>query len=283
MVEQEKEAMLNYTAKVEGWLTEKEGLYLYSLAKVCCKLGCIVEIGSWKGKSTIWLANGIRAVGGGKVYAIDPHWEGTLESFKQNIEDAGVESIVIPVLKTSMDALRDWDKPIGLLWIDGDHDYRSVRSDFLGWFPHVVKGGVIALHDTISYEGVKKCVVKQIRPMLRQNKVRLHGQIDSILAVRKEKPLFFLGQANRNLSVYVGYLRSCHSAARRATHMGKDSLRSGDYQKAREYFRLASSYQPIYWKNLRRWGLSYLPGLREFYVWRNKRRKGKKLFLGITN
>jgi predicted O-methyltransferase YrrM len=58
-------------SKVEGMLTLNEGRYLCRLAKLNPRKGPIVEIGSWKGKSTIWLALGAIAVGGDKVYAID--------------------------------------------------------------------------------------------------------------------------------------------------------------------------------------------------------------------
>ena len=86
-----------YTANVEGWLDDSEGAYLYSLAQQCSKLGCIVEIGSWKGKSTIWLAKGSESVGGEKVYAIDPHTpDGISEKgLRENLRMAGVESTVV--------------------------------------------------------------------------------------------------------------------------------------------------------------------------------------------
>jgi len=61
------------TAAVEGWLARAEGKLLYRLAKRCTGRGVIVEIGSWKGKSTIWLASGSRAASRSKVHSIDPH------------------------------------------------------------------------------------------------------------------------------------------------------------------------------------------------------------------
>jgi predicted O-methyltransferase YrrM len=58
---------------VPGWLTDAEGELLFNLAKSCSGKGVIVEIGSWKGKSTIWMARGSQAGHGVKIYAIDPH------------------------------------------------------------------------------------------------------------------------------------------------------------------------------------------------------------------
>lgn len=72
-----------FANKAEGWLTDKEGETLYSLAKNCKGNGVIVEIGSWKGKSTIWIANGSKSGNKVKIYAIDPH-TGSPEQQKEN-------------------------------------------------------------------------------------------------------------------------------------------------------------------------------------------------------
>jgi len=180
--------------EVDGWLGRREGPYLYSLARIGSRIGAIVEIGSWKGKSTIWLAKGVEAGVKQKVYAIDPHKGGSEEEFRRNIKKAGVEEIVLPVVVKSLDAVRNWKEPIGLLWIDGDHSYESVRNDFLRWEPHVIEGGIIALHDTYSWEGVRKVADDQI---LKVDKFQVLGQLDSILAVRKVRSLTSLDRAKR--------------------------------------------------------------------------------------
>lgn len=154
---------------VDGYLTDEEGLFLYNSAKNCSKNGVIVEIGSWKGKSTICLAKGSKAGKKEKVYAIDPHtgasehkkafgkiW--TFDEFKRNIKNAEVEDIVIPIVKTSKDAEKEWTSiPIELLWIDGAHEYDFVKLDYELWEPHLIDGGVIAFHDTHN-ENPKKIV-----------------------------------------------------------------------------------------------------------------------------
>ena len=200
------------TDRVDGWLGKWEGPYLYSLAKIGSTKGAIIEIGSWKGKSTIWLAKGSKAVNGEKVYAIDPHIGGpdyeklgykdihTEGEFKENIRIAGVESIVILLVETSMEVVRRWDLPIGFLWIDGDHGYKSVRDDFFSWEPYVVEGGVIALHDTYSQEGVRRVVDEEI---LRIDKFQVLGQVDGILAVKKVRSLSPLHRVKRGLVIYL--------------------------------------------------------------------------------
>jgi hypothetical protein len=120
----------------------------------------IVEIGSFKGKSTIWLAAGAQEGAGVRVYAVDPHtgcpdlyeqygsqiW--TFPEFELNIERAGVGELVSPIVATSEAAAAEFSEPIELLFIDAMHDVESVRGDLAAWTPKVVEGGVVALHDT---------------------------------------------------------------------------------------------------------------------------------------
>ncbi|RLC39554.1 MAG: hypothetical protein DRH33_02540 [Candidatus Nealsonbacteria bacterium] len=78
-------------------VSDKEGEFLYNAAKNCMGRGVIIEIGSWKGRSTIWLGRGSKAGNKVKVFAIDPHtgspWHRkmygkvwTYEEFKKNIK-----------------------------------------------------------------------------------------------------------------------------------------------------------------------------------------------------
>ena len=104
-------------------LTDHEVDCLYQLGQFNDKQGVIVEIGSWKGKSTVALALGAANVHTEKIYAIDPHRimpeEGYLEDteaeFLANIRQAGVEHQVVPMVMTSEAAAKNWDKPIRLL------------------------------------------------------------------------------------------------------------------------------------------------------------------------
>lgn len=121
---------------------------------------------------------------------------------------AGLDSLVSPIVKPSMEALKLWNRPIGLLWIDGDHRYESVKSDFLGWEPFVVERGVIALHDTYSWEGVRRVVDEEI---LRSDRFKVLGQMDSILAVSKVPRLSFQDRIKKNATAC---LRRVYNRAR---------------------------------------------------------------------
>lgn len=140
---------------ISGWLTKREAFLLYRLAKRCTGKGVILEIGSWKGKSTVCLAQGSRDGAGVQVHAVDPftgsseHGEVyTFPEFRHNIDRSGVSSLVIPTQKTSKEAAQGWTKPIELLWIDGAHEEEFVRLDYALWEPNLVPGGVIAFHDS---------------------------------------------------------------------------------------------------------------------------------------
>jgi MMP 1-O-methyltransferase len=140
-----------------GWLSHEEGETLYRLAKACTGRGVIVEIGSFRGKSTTCLGLGSKAAGRGvRVYAIDPHRRGSFPDFRQNIENADLVDVVTPIQSGSQNAWRDFDEPIELLFIDGSHKYKRVRDDFRRWVPKVVDGGVVAMHDTTWFEGPKR-------------------------------------------------------------------------------------------------------------------------------
>jgi len=157
---------------VPGWLTDAEGELLFNLAKSCSGKGVIVEIGSWKGKSTIWMARGSQAGQRVKIYAIDPH-EGTpghrrqgelstLDEFKKNISQAGLADLVVPLTTTSKTAALGFANPVEMIFIDGDHDYESVKLDFELWFPKVIVDGLMAFHDTTRWAGPKRLVAERV-------------------------------------------------------------------------------------------------------------------------
>jgi MMP 1-O-methyltransferase len=145
-------------ADVPGWLTDEEGEALYELARACSGKGVIVEIGSWKGKSTVCLGLGSRAGASVPVYAVDPHADYRFGDFKDNVERAGIQELVRPVASLSQAAADGFDEPIELLFVDGSHEYHLVLEDFEKWVPKVVEGGWVAFHDTTWTAGPRKVV-----------------------------------------------------------------------------------------------------------------------------
>ena len=159
-------------ADVPGWLTDEEGEALYRLARACTGTGVIVEIGSWKGKSTICLGLGSRAGVSVPIYAVDPHADYRFGDFKTNVERAGIADLVRPIASLSQPAADDFDEPIELLFVDGSHEYDLVLEDFEKWVPKVVEGGWIAFHDTTWTAGPRKVVGDAIYRSRRFKDVR---------------------------------------------------------------------------------------------------------------
>lgn len=169
---------------VEGWLTAGEAAALFACARRCRGRGVIVEIGSWKGRSTIVLAAGARAGAGAPVYAVDPHQglpqfggEPTFAAFQANVAAAGLADRVRPLQQCSGDAARDFPSPVELIYIDGAHDHAAVLADFTAWFPTVLDGGVMAFHDTVGYPGPRRVVRDHLYRSHRFRHIHFAGRL----------------------------------------------------------------------------------------------------------
>jgi MMP 1-O-methyltransferase len=152
-----------------GFMPPAEGIALYETALQYAAVGPIGEVGTYCGKSTIYLG-AAAAEQGQVVVTVDHHhgseenqagWEhhdpevvdprtgrmDTLPFFRATIEDAGLENHVIAVIGTSADVSRIWRTPLGMLFIDGGHSEANVVTDYEGWAPWVAQGGALAFHD----------------------------------------------------------------------------------------------------------------------------------------
>ncbi|HSC28965.1 MAG TPA: class I SAM-dependent methyltransferase [Vicinamibacterales bacterium] len=160
----EAERVRTVASTIEGWLSDAQGRALFEAAASTTGKGAIIEIGSWKGRSTAWLASGAR-LAGHRVHAIDPHRNSredptatTYREFAANLRRAGVADVVEPLVMTSTEAAAVLDDPVELLFIDGDHSYPAVRQDAEAWLPRLVDGGTVMFHDvtTTSYTGPRR-------------------------------------------------------------------------------------------------------------------------------
>jgi predicted O-methyltransferase YrrM len=167
-----------------GWLKEHEGRLLFCLAANLPQPDAVVEIGSAEGKSTIWLASGLKASGrGGRVFAVDPHEaylgrSNTQEEFERNMRAAGVSEFVVGIGERSEEAAKGWGAPLKLIFIDGDHSYDAVRRDFELWEKHLVPGGVVAFHDCLRPRtGPTRVFLEEVVCSRRFSQVALVGSI----------------------------------------------------------------------------------------------------------
>jgi predicted O-methyltransferase YrrM len=152
-----------------GFMPRAEGLALFDAAAEYACRGPVLEIGSYCGKSTIYLAAAASAAGR-PVVTVDHHrgseehqpgWEyhdpalvdpvtgrlDTLPVLRATLAAAGLEDQVVVVVGRSADLARLWGTPLGLVFIDGGHTEAAAVTDYEGWAPWVAHGGALAIHD----------------------------------------------------------------------------------------------------------------------------------------
>lgn len=163
-------------AAVEGWMTPEQGRRLFEAARRCRPGGRIVEIGSFRGKSTIVLATA--APDDVEIVAIDPHagndrgpqelagFESEAADdhavFNANLAAAGVAGRVRHVRSFSDAAHADVGDPIDVLYIDGAHRFAPARRDIAEWGGRVTDGGTLLIHDAFSSIGVTLAILREL-------------------------------------------------------------------------------------------------------------------------
>ena len=163
---------LKVARAAKGFMPDDEGLALHEAGLDGGRIGPLLEIGSYCGKSGVYLGSAAR-VAGTVLFTIDHHrgseenqaeWEhhdpevvdpatgrmDTLGFFRRTIEDAGLESCVVGVLGDSPTVGRYWTTPLGFLFIDGGHAEDVATADYETWAGHVMAGGVLAIHDVFE-------------------------------------------------------------------------------------------------------------------------------------
>jgi predicted O-methyltransferase YrrM len=118
-----------------GFMPPAEGEALFATAAAYASVGPILEVGTYCGKSTIYLA--AAAVG-----LLD-----TLPWFRSTLAGTGLEQHVIAIVGRSATVARLWHEPLGMLFIDGGHSDEAATADYEGWAPRISRGGALAIHD----------------------------------------------------------------------------------------------------------------------------------------
>ena len=155
-----------------GFMPEAEGLALYEAGLAAGRLGPLLEIGSYCGKSAVYLGAAARATGT-RLFSIDHHRGSeehqpgeeyfderlydaeagrvdTFLEFKRTIEAARLADVVMGIVGDSAAIAKDWDTPLGLVFVDGGHSAAAAHADYEGWHPHLVVGGLLAVHDVFE-------------------------------------------------------------------------------------------------------------------------------------
>jgi predicted O-methyltransferase YrrM len=211
---------------VEGWLHLDEGRRLYDAARHLADRGgplTIVEIWSWKGRSSIALASGLVDSGReGTVWAIDPHtgsvehveqW-GRVDTFAEylaNIGRSGVGGRVSPLRLPSHEARPQFgDRSVDLLFIDGSHEYADVRRDIDDWMSALRAPAVVAFNDS-SWPGVYRALRERV--LSRGTPFRAPELVRSTLFVRYDPDALWTPDERARWRRVSAVL-----AARRASH-----------------------------------------------------------------
>ena len=158
--------------KTEGMISFEEATLLYELARRVTR-GCIVEVGSYRGRSAVALGRGSLDGHGVPIYAIEPHEEFTgvlggkfgsadRGAFYKAMLDTSCYDIVRLLNVASKIVAPNWDKQVSLLWIDGDHTYEAVKADFECWAPHLTADALIAFDDTKNPRLGPKQLIKEL-------------------------------------------------------------------------------------------------------------------------
>ncbi|MEE4354824.1 MAG: class I SAM-dependent methyltransferase [Desulfococcaceae bacterium] len=155
--------------ETKGFLDEEEGRKLYETALEAAVMGPCLEIGSYCGKSALWLGRACRKKGQ-VLFSIDHHrgseeqqpGEGYYDPelfdprsyridsfpiFRQTLEAAGLEDTVVPIVCRSELAARAWGTRLSLVFIDGGHSFDAAFADYNAWTGHIMPGGYLLIHD----------------------------------------------------------------------------------------------------------------------------------------
>jgi len=183
---------------IDGWLSDDQIERLHHAAARLQARGRIVEIGSFRGRSTVVLA--LSAPQAAEVVAIDPHagndrGPGELDGFERaaaednevflaNLDAAGVRDQVRHVRLRSDEAGPEVDGAIDLLYIDGAHRYAPARDDLIAWGRRVPPGGTLLIHDAFSSVGVTLALA---RTMFGSSAFTYVGRSRSLVEYRAER------------------------------------------------------------------------------------------------
>jgi predicted O-methyltransferase YrrM len=164
--------LLDVARAAKGFMPDDEGLALHAAGVDGGRVGPLLEIGTYCGKSAVYLGAAARAAGT-ILFTVDHHrgseenqagWEhhdpevvdpetgkmDTLPFFRRTIHAADLEDVVVAIVGHSIPVSRAWQTPLGFLFIDGGHAEDVAMADYAGWSPHVVGGGVLAIHDVFE-------------------------------------------------------------------------------------------------------------------------------------
>ena len=153
---------------IKGFMPEHEGKALYKWARKFSEYGPLLEIGTYCGKSSMFLSEGA-LTNNQHVYTIDHHMGSeehqineeyfdkeifdelskkinSFPLFLENINNFGIKNIV-PIVNESSLVAESWNSPLAMVFIDGGHSLETAMNDFISWHEKIISGGALVIHD----------------------------------------------------------------------------------------------------------------------------------------
>ena len=198
---------LSKIEEIKGFMPNHEGEALMSWAKTFSKIGPLLEIGSFCGKSSIYL--GLAAKEKNQVvFTIDHHkgseehqlneeyfdseiYDESLNSvntfplFLKNIRIFDLEDSVIPIVSSSASVAKGWNKNLGMVFIDGSHSLESATLDYESWGSHIKNGGALVIHDIFEDPNLGGQAPYEIYKRALNDGYKLYERVDTIVCLTK--------------------------------------------------------------------------------------------------
>ena len=199
---------LSKIEEIKGFMPNHEGEALMSWAKTFSKIGPLLEIGSFCGKSSIYL--GLAAKEKNQVvFTIDHHkgseehqlneeyfdpeiYDESLNSvntfplFLKNIKIFDLEDSVIPIVSSSARVAKGWNKNLGMVFIDGSHSLESATLDYESWGSHIKNGGALVIHDIFEDPNLGGQAPYEIYKRALNDGYKLYERVDTIVCLTKD-------------------------------------------------------------------------------------------------
>ena len=199
---------LSKIEEIKGFMPNHEGEALMSWAKTFSKIGPLLEVGTFCGKSSIYL--GLAAKEQNQVvFTIDHHkgseehqlneeyfdseiYDESLNSvntfplFLKNIRIFDLEDSVIPIVSSSASVAKGWNKNLGMVFIDGSHSLESATLDYESWGSHIKNGGALVIHDIFEDPNLGGQAPYEIYKRALNDGYKLYERVDTIVCLTKD-------------------------------------------------------------------------------------------------
>ena len=192
--------------KLKGFMPQHEGIALTKWSEKFSSIGPIMEIGSYCGKSAIYLSKGA-ILNDQLVYTIDHHFGSeehqikeeyfdseifdyknqrvnTLPLLIKNINKIQVKNIV-PIVSNSVDIASKWDAKLGMVFIDGGHSFKAANNDYVSWSTKIKKNGALVIHDIFENPDEGGQAPFEIFQKALKNNFKVYERVDTLACLIK--------------------------------------------------------------------------------------------------